>query len=45
MGSDGEPEVIFVVVNGTVEFLLDVFGLHSCYFSPLVLSSFLTDLT
>lgn len=31
MGGDGEPEVTFVVVNSTVEFLLDVFGLHSCY--------------
>lgn len=26
MGSDGEPVVIFVVVNGTVEFLSGVFG-------------------
>lgn len=29
MGSDGEPEVIFVMVNGIVEFCLGLFGLHS----------------
>lgn len=31
MGRDGEPEVIFVAVNGAVEFF--GFGLRSC-FSP-----------
>lgn len=37
MGSDGEPEVILVVVNGTVGFVFGVFGLHSCF--SLVVSS------
>lgn len=36
-----EPEVIFVVVNGAVEFLFGVFG-YTCYFFSLVLSSFLS---
>ena len=40
MGSDGEPEVIFVVVNGIVEFRLDPFGSHDTF--PLIVSSFLT---
>lgn len=37
MGSDLVPEVIFVVVNGIVEFL---FGVHAIF--PHVLGSFLS---
>lgn len=41
MGSDGEPDVIFIVMNGAVEFLFGVFGYTHAIFS-LVLSSFLS---